>query len=213
MKNIAIIIVTIFITWGAVSIHNSITGTRAKSDDRADSRVKGIEKSKIAIENAKLDNTVKTQAKTIEDSKATDKAKDILMSAYIAKNNKQTVLIGKLTRQLVNSQAANTKLSAKLAIKKRVVNPKYTTRKRTVQRKPVTKRKTNSEKKAGLIKYYKDKITKANAVIKEANNGLRMINMPIKRKDKDAKKKKAKLDIRRANAIILDANRRIARLR
>ena len=145
MKALILIIVTVVLTTLGINWYNSFTGTRAKSDDRSDDRVKGIEKSKIAIENAKLDNTIKTQAKTIKDSNSRIRAKDTTIALYASKTNKQTVIIKKLERALINSQESYAKLRARKSTKTRY--------KKKTKRKVTTSRKTKSVKSSRQKRY------------------------------------------------------------
>jgi len=65
MKTI-LVIISVVLTWAGISVYDSITGTRAKSDDRSDTRTLRKQYDDLVLKNNGLNTTVKTDAETIK---------------------------------------------------------------------------------------------------------------------------------------------------
>lgn len=214
MKALVLIIVSVALTVFLINGYNSFTGTRATSDNRADNRTKSEQYDNLALENAKQDNTVKTQAKSMKDLKTDSEVLKLKLAVSIALNNADSEINGKLERSLIASQtllqrskekhAKTTRLYSSLIIKHNKLvarwNNKYKSKVTTsnVSKSKIARQKSNSlkmaelyKKKAVIVKSY----SKLEKNYKYASQSVGGSSGSKKRKAKKLKLMKSKMSL------------------
>lgn len=110
-------ILSVAATWGLMSGYDSLTGTRAKSDDRSDTRTLRKQYDDLVLKCNDLNNTAKTQANTIKRLRGSLKAAIGAIGTRDTLVNAKDESIKRLKTQLINSQEENSKIKLSKVLK------------------------------------------------------------------------------------------------
>ena len=210
MKNLALILLTIAVTFVVMKGCASYNGTRAKSDDRSDTRTLRKQYDDVVIKLNDSLSTVKAQANAIKRLSADNESQNAVISTKNATINAKTVLIGKLTRQLSNSQAYGVKLEKKLKIASKPKKRRKSTKKK-ISNKPVkSSRQIAKEKKYKKLLSYKNSIKNS---LKKLDKKLKYANQIIGKKQRKKAVGIVKKEIYKLNRSLRGIEYEISRLR